>query len=372
MAVIDRFKEIAADPYAYARAWKADTGRPVIGTFCSYAPEEIIHAAGALGIRLFGSGAAIDKADAHLQAYSCSLVRSALEDVLAGRLDFLDGTVFPHTCDSIQRLSDIWRLNAGIAFHADVVLPAKLNTDSARAYTVDVFRTFAGALETALGVRLTEARLRGAIDTANRIRSAVRRLYDVRRTHPAALPGSDLHAVIKAGMVMARDAYLETLTGLLADIDALPQAAPDIRAPVALSGGVCNLPDLYGAIEAAGGTVVWDDLCTGVRGFEGTIEATGDLVANIALRYAERLVCPAKHAGNRARGAALLERVCDTGARGVIFVVLKFCDPHGFDIPYIKAMLEDAGIPSLLIELEEGGTIGGQLRTRIDAFIEMM
>ena len=52
-------------------------------------------------------------ADAHLQAYSCSLVRGALEDALAGRLDFLDGAmVFPHTCDSIQRLSDIWRMNA--------------------------------------------------------------------------------------------------------------------------------------------------------------------------------------------------------------------------------------------------------------------
>ncbi|MFH1980614.1 MAG: 2-hydroxyacyl-CoA dehydratase family protein [Pseudomonadota bacterium] len=373
MTVIARLKAIAADPYTYTRSWKAKTGRPVIGTFCSYAPEEIILAAGALGIRLFGSGAPIDRADAHLQAYSCSLVRSALEDVLSGRLDFLDGTVFPHTCDSIQRLSDIWRLNAGVAFHADVVLPAKLNTDSSRAYTVDVFRAFAGTLETALGVRLTDERLRAAIDTLNQIRSAVRRLYAVRLTNPAALPGSDLHAVIKAGMVMARDAYLEDLTALLADIDALPRpAAGKALAPVVLSGGVCNLPDLYGVVEAAGGRVVWDDLCTGVRGFEGTIDSEGDLIANIALRYAERLVCPAKHAGNRTRGEALLECVHDTGARGVIFVVLKFCDPHGFDIPYIKAMLEGAGIPSLLLELEEGGATGGQLRTRIEAFIEMM
>lgn len=372
MPVIDRLKQIAADPYTYARTWKADTGLPVIGTFCSYAPEEIIHAAGALGIRLFGTGAPIDKADGHLQAYSCSLVRSALEDVLSGRLGFLDGSVFPHTCDSIQRLSDIWRLNAGIAFHADVVLPARLNTDSARTYTVDVFREFAGALETALGIRLTEDRLRSAIDTANRIRSAVHRIYEIRRTHPAALSGSDLHAVIKAGMVMAREDYSEALTRLLADVDDLPPAATEIRAPVILSGGVCNLPDLYGDIEAAGGTVVWDDLCTGVRGFEGIIDTEGDLIANIALRYADRLVCPAKHAGNRSRGEALLKCVHATGARGVVFVVLKFCDPHGFDIPYIKAMLDDAGIPSLLIELEEGGTTGGQLRTRIEAFIEMM
>ena len=371
MAVIDQLKDIAADPYAYARKWRADTGRPVLGFFCSYTPEEIIHAAGALGVRLFGSGAAIEKADAHLQAYSCSLVRGSLEDVLNGRLDFLDGAVFPHTCDSIQRLSDIWRLNAGLRFHADVVLPVKLNTESARVYTSEVFQDFAAELAAAVETPISQDRLQEAVEVANGIRAAVRRLYAIRRARPAAIPGSDLHAIIKAGMVMEREAYLEALTSLLS---ALNPSTGDvgIPAPVILSGGVCNLPDLYGIVESAGGTVVWDDLCTGVRGFGGVIATDGDLMTNIANRYVERLVCPAKHAGIHKRGDDLLEQVRLNGARGVIFVMLKFCDPHGFDLPYLKGVLEGAGIPSLLLELEEGGRADEQLRTRIEAFIEMI
>ena len=80
MDVMQPFFDISADPKAYARSWKDRTGGNVIGTLCSYAPEELILAAGALGFRIVGGSGAISKADAHLQAYSCSLVRGALED----------------------------------------------------------------------------------------------------------------------------------------------------------------------------------------------------------------------------------------------------------------------------------------------------
>ncbi len=151
MDVMQPFFDISADPKAYARSWKDRTGGNVIGTLCSYAPEELILAAGALGFRIVGGSGAISKADAHLQAYSCSLVRGALEDALSNQLDFLDGTIFPHTCDSIQRLSDIWRMNAKTGFHLDVVLPVKLNTDSAREYMTAVMRKARSELENILG-----------------------------------------------------------------------------------------------------------------------------------------------------------------------------------------------------------------------------
>jgi benzoyl-CoA reductase/2-hydroxyglutaryl-CoA dehydratase subunit BcrC/BadD/HgdB len=99
MDILNQFHEISKDSFAYARSWKNETGGKIIGHFCSYTPVEIIAAAGALPFRIFGSADNVFKSDAHLQAYSCSLVRGALGDALSGRLDFLDGTVFPHTCD---------------------------------------------------------------------------------------------------------------------------------------------------------------------------------------------------------------------------------------------------------------------------------
>ena len=142
MKQLEECHQILKDPDGYVKRFKAETGRKVVGYFCSYAPEEIILAAGVHPYRLFGSGEKIRLAEAHLQSYCCSLVRGALEDALSGRLAFLDGVVFPHTCDSIQRLSDIWRLNIPYGFHTDVVLPVKLNTDSAREYMINVLKAF--------------------------------------------------------------------------------------------------------------------------------------------------------------------------------------------------------------------------------------
>jgi bzd-type benzoyl-CoA reductase N subunit len=369
---IKLFHDISLDPEGYARNWKQRTGGKVVGTLCSYAPEELIFAAGALGVRVFGSGAAISRADAHLQAYSCSLVRGALEDALAGRLDFIDGMVFPHTCDSIQRLSDIWRMNAGTGFHLDVVMPVKLDTASARDYMVAVIEGCKKELEQALGKPITDVDLERAVTVYNGIRGGMASLYQLRKVHPALISGSDVHAVVRASMVMDRGDFLQALTELVADLEKKTDAAAGAGKRLLLAGGVCNLPDIYGLIERAGGTVVWDDLCTGARQLTGPIDTGTDLIKAIALRYARRAICPAKHRGITARGDELVGLAKTAEVRGVIFFYLKFCDPHAFDYPYLKQMLDAQGIPSLLVELEDQIPSGGQLQTRCEAFIEMI
>jgi len=362
---------VAADPAGYAQQWKAEKGGKVVGTFCSYAPEELILASGALGYRIFGTDLNISRADAHMQAYSCSLVRGALEEVLAGQLDFLDGVVFPHTCDSIQRLSDIWRMNVETGFHMDLVGPVKLNTASAREYMTAVLSKFRHELEAHLDRPIDDADIVSAVETGNRIRTVMQRVYAVRTEKPGILNGTDVHALVKAGMVMDRYEFLELALKLA---DQLEQAvsAGFTGKRVVLSGGLCNMPDVYGAIEDSGGAVVADDLCTGSRFFEGIIENQADVLEAVANRYVDRNVCPAKHAGIKNRGENLVRTVKESGADGVIFIYLKFCDPHGFDYPYLKQMLADEKIPCLLYEMEEKDAAGGQFQTRCEAFLEMI
>jgi bzd-type benzoyl-CoA reductase N subunit len=373
MYELDRLYEIAEDPAVYAREWKAAGRGSVVGYFCSYTPEEIIVAAGALPVRIFGSGASLSKADAHLQAYACSLVRGALEDALGGALDFLDGAVFPHTCDSIQRLSDIWRINGRFGFHLDVVMPAKLDTDSARQYMTRVLETFRRQLQDALGVDIGPERLAGAAAVCNRLRRALRRLYELKSEHPVAISGRDLNTIVKAAMVMDRQEAAERLERVAAGVEGREPVVPGRQAKrLVLSGGLCNLPDIYQIIEDAGGVVAWDDLCTGTRSFEGRLPTEGDMLPAIARRYLERIVCPAKHSGLDDRGDHLVQTVQQVGACGVIFVFLKFCDPHGFDYPYLKSALDAAGIPSMMFEIEDRLPGEGQLRTRIEAFLEMV
>jgi len=372
MTLFNEFREAVQNPAAYGRKLKEERGRKIVGYFCSYTPEEIIYAAGAHPMRLFGTGENIHLADAHLQSYCCSLVRGALEGALDGNLGFLDGAVFSHTCDSIQRLSDVWRMNVKGPFHLDVVFPVKLDSESAREYMEDVLKVFRENLEKRLGAKVSDEDIRGAIFLFNRIRNGIRRLYEIKCENPGTIGGSDLHAIIKASMIMDRDRFAALLSETIEELENKKAPANPSAKRLVLAGGVCNHPDIYRLIEESGGTVIWDDLCTGSRYFETPTEEDREPIAALAERFLARPPCPAKHAGLFSRAEHLVRTVKEKRAEGVVFFFLKFCDPHAFDYPYIKEALDREGIPSLMVEAEDQLPSEGQLKTRFETFVEML
>ncbi|MFP4000231.1 MAG: 2-hydroxyacyl-CoA dehydratase subunit D [Desulfobacterales bacterium] len=362
------------EPYDYARQFKQRSNRKILGFFCSYAPVEVIHAAGVLPFRLLGTKGEIGLADAHLQSYCCSLVRGGLEAALNGSLDFLDGAVFPHTCDSIQRLSDIWRLNAGFANHFDLILPVKLNTTSAREYMTDVLSGFRRELEDAFQTQITDEALWAAIRDYNLIREKLESLYGLRSFKPALFEPAEVHRIAASAMFMEPKVFLKDISDHLGTIEPGDlDGSGTGRKRIVISGGICSHPDIYELLAKAGADVVWDDLCTGARWFEEKIrEDVSDPIKAVADRYMARSVCPAKHADIKLRAVELADTVRRHRADGVIFLLLKFCDPHAFDYPYLKEFLDDAGIPSLLLEIEDQPPPEGQLMTRFETFVDML
>jgi benzoyl-CoA reductase subunit C len=347
------------------------TKKKIIGTLCSYAPEELIYAAGFHPLRLFSSKSDIVLAEQHLQAYCCSLVRGVLEDSLSGRLDFLDGTVFPHTCDSIQRLSDIWRMKGKYEFFADVVLPAKLNTQSSKTYMIEVLSKFKKDLEAAAGREITTTDLEKSIKKFNFIRKNLAKIYALQSKKPGIIKGSDLYALVKGSMIMDRDEVAMLLPGIVAKLEQM-DAPQKSGKRIVVSGSICDSPGFYKAIEEAGGVIVGDDLCTGQRWFEGQIPENEEPLKAIAQRLLDRMICPAKHSSPTARGENIVSLAKKNKADGIIFMLLKFCDPHAFDYPYLKDFLDKEGIKNLLIETDDQQENFGQLSTRLETFIHMI
>ncbi len=362
------FYQAVKDP-----AGAAPENKKTIGYLCSYAPEELIFAAGCHPIRLFSSKADIQLSENHLQSYCCSLVRGILEDGLSGRWKQLSGIVFPHTCDSIQRLSDIWRLNINMSFFADVVMPVKLTDPSSRAYMEQVLSKLKSDLEAWTGNRVSDECLAESIALFNRIRKSLAQIYDLKSKTPGIIRGKDLYTVIKGSMIMDRATladHLETLTKALEASDASLSLPSPKR--LILSGSVCDMPDLYTMIESAGGAVVGDDLCSGQRWFEGLIPEDLPPMQGLVTRYTDRVICPAKHSGPTARGTALIDLVREKEADGVVFTLLKFCDPHAFDYPYLAEELSSKGIRHLHLEMDDSQDSTGQMATRLETFIHMI
>jgi benzoyl-CoA reductase/2-hydroxyglutaryl-CoA dehydratase subunit BcrC/BadD/HgdB len=255
-----------------------------------------------------------------------------------------------------------------------VVLPVKLDTAGSRQYLIDVLGRFRAELGEKLGVTISDSDLSQAIGVMNRIRASLSRIDEIRGERPGLLAGGDFHALVRASMIMDGTRVAQVVEEVAGELSQATAAAPEgpARKRVVLSGGVCNHPDLYSVIEEAGGAVVGDDLCTGSRYFGGLIDGKADPVAAIAGRYLSRVVCPAKHGGLSDRADHLVRLARQTRADGVIFFLLKFCDPHAFDYPYLKEALDKEKIPSMLMEVEDRLPADGQLRTRFEAFIEMI
>ena len=368
---LDRLKGIADHPFPYLRNWKIRTGKKILGYFCTYSPEEIIQAAGLLPVRILGSEESISLASKHLQSYSCSLVQSSLEAALRGELDFLDGTVFTHTCDSIQRLSDIWAENLRFSYHWDVVLPVKLHSESARTYLIQELRRFRQSLQEFIGHPISDEDLRASIALTNENRSLLRELYLRRPHNHAQFQAAQLSAIVKTATFLPKDEHNAFLKELLSRPEGsqLPSAG---KVRLFLAGSVCIHPPLFDLIEDCGAWIVGDDLCTGWRYSAEDVSLAGDPVEALAERFFRRVPCPCKHNPAVDRGEYLRHMVEASQAQGVVFFLLKFCDPHAFDYPDLKEKLERQKIPTLLVEIEPGSVSLGAVETRVKAFVETL
>ena len=369
---IERFREIAAAPYDYLRELKAVTGKMMVGSTCSYTPEELILAAGAHPFRIFGESNGLSHADAHLQAYACSMVRGMLEDGLSDKLNFMDAVVFPHACDSIQRLSDIWRLNIK-SLHFDLLLPVKLDTPLAKSYFTKVIGRFKKDMEKNFSLEISDGALEKAIRIMNNLRRKLIQLYNLQSEYPGFMSGSDISAIVKASMVMDRQEAAALLSQILEEVN--EDVKPDFSSTakrILVSGSICSHPDISRIIENKNAVVVWDDLCSGSRYFEGLVDEHKEPVEAIAGRFTSRYVCPAKHLGVEFQMENLKKLIKEHQVDAILFMFLKFCEPFSFDYPDIKKELEEMKIPFLMVEMDRHNGVDEQIRTRIDTLLEIL
>jgi bcr-type benzoyl-CoA reductase subunit C len=345
-------------------------GRKVIGFFCPYVPEELLHAAGALPFRLMGTPTKISLVSAHLPSYCCHLVKSSLENLLQGELNFLHGVIFSHTCDSMQGLSDIWAHQGRLPIHFNLMIPTNLDSEHSRSYLKAEMERLKDFLESHLG-KITPQNLKVSIQLFNRIREKLGEIYISRREGFTQLPDSYFAQIIRAGYLMDRVRYLELLEELL---DALPEKTEDSKdlVPIYLSGNMVHSPSYFSLIEEAGAKVVQDDLCSGTRFLRLRVPENTDPMDGLSDRYFASFMCPSKHKGPHAHIETLLKGVQESGAKGVIFLLYKYCETHFFDYPDLKQELESKGIPTLLLEVEDPSYSIEQLKARIQAFVEML
>jgi len=383
-ALVARCRALLLDmTFPTVRAWKQQSpGRRVVGCFPVYTPQEILAAAGALPVSLFGGRGQmeIDHADSRIQSFVCSIARSTLELGLAGHLDWMDGFVVPSICDVARNLSGVWQHNfnggpqgPGKSHRVFYLhLPQNVDSPAADTYYRGELQRLSHWLAELTGEPVTDGALRAAIGLANYNRELLSELYTRRAARPEQWPASHVYAVASVGSVLPRAKH----NALLARALALGEKNPPPRRDfvrVALCGAFCEQPplELLDALEEAGCAVVDDDLGIGARFFPAPVACDGDPLTTLAGAYLHKTVLtPVNNPGRRSRSADLLRRCKDKAIQGVVFASPKFCEPALYDAVLLKRAVEAAGLPTLEFEYEEKMSVFESVRMQAETFVE--
>ncbi|MEK7847826.1 MAG: 2-hydroxyacyl-CoA dehydratase [Chloroflexota bacterium] len=369
MSAIEKLRQAVQDRHRYAREWKARTGGKVVGYLCSYVPEEIISAAGMLPVRVFGSREPQDVTEPHIASYYCPYCRDCLAQALLGRYDYLDGLVIGHSCFHILQTFNSWRRHVPLSFDYHLFVPQHVRSPRAKPCLTEVLVDFQAALQEWSGQAVTDGALDGAIAACNHNRRLLHQLYQTRKDPSPPITGAQAMEVVLASQVMDKGENSQLREQVLSELPGTDGAGEMVRLMVV--GSENNDVELLRLTESLGARVVVDDHCTGSRYFWNEVIPGPNRLEAIAARYIDRVPCPQKDLVEKERLPHILKLAQGFGVQGAILIQEKFCDPHGFDMPQIQALLKANGIPSLLLEVDIT-TPAGQFRTRLEAFLEML
>jgi len=371
---LDRFREITNTfPKTSQLLEHKQSGKKVFGWLCTYVPEEIIHAAGILPIRITGytEETDLDDGNAYLYVNNCSFSRSCLQMGLRGEYDFLDGVVGGSTCDGARRLFDLWRNYIGTPFYHVLTVPRKY-TEKAHALYLHEVEEFKEHLEEFLGFKIADEVLRASIELYNESRSLLRELYELRKQDKPPITGAETLEVLNASFRLPKEIFNQWLKDLLDEIST-SRITHSGRARLMLVGSVLHNPEFINAIEEQGGLVVTDELCTSTRYWgDPVILNDGEPPTQaLARRYLNNFPCarmfPSDERFNRIIDFALNYKV-----DGVVSQIVRYCVPYCHDLPLLTRRLQEHDIPTLALDVEYGTSGSGQIQTRVQAFLEML
>lgn len=371
-SVLSRFHEAAAEPLSKKiENQKKATGKKMVGCFLYDLPEELLHAAGLQPLLFWGTNRPISMADTLIQSFCCSLVRSAVEALADGTLSKLDGMLIPHVCDSAQQMSSTWKYNSGGMYVEDYFVPKKLYSQASKEYLMDELNRLKGSIESLSGRKVTPALLKESIKLYNEDRALLRQLNDIRLKKPGAISDRDFYASVKASMIMPKEEHIPLMKDLLNSLkDAGAGEAPKIK--VVLSGILWEPPQVLDVFAEVGVAIIGDDLYNGSRYFLKDVATDGDPMEALADRHINNIPFCCYHYPRQEVAQHLIKLVKETGAHGIVILEIKFCEPQDFEHPDLVKAIEEAGIPELSLETELQTIALGQMRTRLEAFVEMV
>jgi len=354
-------------------------GRKVVGYLPgSYVPEEIICAAGAIPVGLGPAGdpVPVEASSALIPRVFCPFVRAQLGETVLARDIFyglVDMIVTPVACQHLKKLAEIWEYRSDFPM-IKLGVPLANTGEPGLQYYRDQLAKLIERLEALTGYEITEARLCSAIDTYNNLRRAFRRLAALRQRECPPVDCMTFLRLQHASLYLDPVELTQIVHRLCDEVESTAKAATQGPRLLLMGPNLCpgdyKIPVL---VENAGGMIVAEFIDEGVRNFWKEIRADTDPLAALASGYLrDRVPCAFMVESARARLQFALGLIQDFSISGVIWYELVGCETYDSESFWFSEELRNRGIPVLILESEFGDSDWATLKTRVDAFIEIL
>jgi benzoyl-CoA reductase/2-hydroxyglutaryl-CoA dehydratase subunit BcrC/BadD/HgdB len=363
--------EISRDSIA---KWRA-SGKKALGVVCCHVPQEIIHAAGALPVRLRATDCNdSSEAEVWMSSFSCSYAKSILQYLIDGVYE-LDGLVTTDGCMQAVRIYDNWKAYSKKNGKEQMVIEIgapRMSKPTTKAYYKEELRILADEVGSLTGKKVTDEELIKSIGLYNEERRLIKQVLELQKADEPVITGAEALTIMLAATNMPVEEYIELLKAFLADAPNRKHAA-GYRARLMVIGSALDNPKYIEAIENKGGLVVADALCLGSMTFGEELKVDEkDVLGSLAAYYLDRLVCPRMIDNRDALHELIVSRAKEYKVDGLIYEKMQNCECWGGENTYLEPALKEAGVPILYLEREEKLANLGQLEIRAEAFVEMV
>ena len=374
--VFEEFAEQRKNSFLGVKKLK-EQGVPVVGSYCTYFPQEIAMALGAATVSLCStSDETIADAERDLPKNLCPLIKSSYGFAKTDKCPFFyfsDVVVGETTCDGKKKMYEYMSQFKDVFI---MELPNTQRPEALQLWKGEIIR-FKEYLEKKFDVTITEDDIREAIRVNNQVRTSLKHLYEVMRNDPAPITGHDLFKVLygstfkfdRKAIPGEVDALVEKINKEYAEGKMLEKKPRILITGCPVGGATEKIID---AVENNGGVVVTFENCSGAKSIDKLVdEEEPDVYQALAERYLNigcSVMTPDK---NRFE---LLGRLIDEyKVDGVVEMTLQACHTYNMESFAIRKFVnEEKGIPYINVETDYSQADIGQLNTRIAAFIEML
>ena len=374
--LLDQFAQLAEKPHQTAQEWSKKTGRKVVAVAGLDVPEPVIEAAGMIPLVLLEDAAKpISLANSHVQTHMCGYMRSMIEQVLDGSLDYIEALIMKDCCHEMRMIGDLVHYISDKVKTYFIYFPPTQHENLTHDYMVNAIAKYRAYVEGLAGKKITDEELAKAIKVHNENRKLLVKLYDIRMKNPGIIGGVAVSKIVQASMCMPKEEHSKLLKELIAELEEMAKDfTPSKKVPVIVSGSLCETCKDYvlDAVESCGGVIVYDDLYVGSRYFNTLYKEELEPVEALIDVYVNPVSpCPTKYE-KRSIGDYQLEMLEKTGAAAIVDVIVQNCEAHYYGYFMAHRKLTKAGKRDLDLFVEMENKQEGQVKTRLQSFFESL